>query len=132
MSDTDFIIAGHVLVQNPIEHTHYGYETASWYDKLILQPGRYPIRLTRIDGRPWKPGVIESGYVRPGRPYYAAFDVDALLVETYTVSRLFTESRAHTDVRNKYTTHHVRLYAYVLDTMTTWMGCPIVPVPKED
>lgn len=61
------------------------FETASWWDRLVLTPGTYLM----------EPKTIRWQSVPDGeRPYYGAVKVPATIVESYRVNRLFQHSSA--------------------------------------
>jgi hypothetical protein len=79
--------------------------TASWWDRYTLTSGEYELRLTTVQGDPVPEGQ---------RPYYAMAEVDATLVESYRVNRLFTASSSEVTYPNRSATVCVQMYAYEL------------------
>lgn len=122
---------GHLEIQNPTEYVDRTLATASWWDKYLLQPGRYPFLLTNLDWQPWQPGYVAPGYTGPTGPYYAVAKVDALLIETYREARLLSEVRAERKAVSENATVTVRLYAYELNTRKSWGGIGRIVVPND-
>jgi hypothetical protein len=111
---------GALVIDEPTEYVSHHYETASAYDRLILQPGRYPFRLVNLNYTPWVMGARNMESSMPTGPYYAIADVNAILVEHYYENRLLTEVRAETKVLNETITHRVQMYAYEIDKRKSW------------
>lgn len=114
------VAIAHLVIDEEIEHTAHEYETASAYNVYLLQPGRYPFDLTMLGGRPWLPGIVETGMVKPGGPYYANARIKAKRVEHYYESRLFSEVRPKREVLDEDTTYRFQVYAYELGNRKTF------------
>lgn len=120
-----------LVIEEPTEYVDNTLQTASWWDKYMLQPGVYPFEFTLIDGRP-----VPNG----GRPYYGKVRVEATLIEEYRVARLFAASSASTTTLNKVTTVTRGVYAYQLPghdhqhgkVLTEFMGGRIYTVAEWD
>lgn len=121
MTTTNVLTArGHLVIDEAFEYRSYHYETASAYDLLAMQPGRYPFALKMLGGAAWVPGKIANGFVKPGGPYWAEARVDAVLTERYYENRLLSETRAHHETALGIDTQHVvQIYAYELYSRKT-------------
>lgn len=64
--------------------------TASWWDKYLVQPGRYPLVLKNVGGDLWNPdlNVPTPGFIANVGPDHAGASIDALLIESYREARL--------------------------------------------
>lgn len=131
MTTTTHQTHGVLRIENPTEHISHCYETASAYDKFILQPGIYDFRLVNINYTPWVPGSIAAGYTMPTGPYYAMATVDAVLVERYYENRLLGHTSARKTSTNEITTYTVQMYAHELGTRRTWGTIGRIMVPND-
>lgn len=111
-----------LVIEAPTEYRDQNYETASWFDEFVLEPGVYPFEWVNINHTPWNADdtVATPGYVGNVGPYYAKVKVAAILTREYRVSRLFTASsvtdeRFHHGPRRELTRS---VYAYQIP------GCP--------
>jgi hypothetical protein len=111
-----------LVFDEPTSWTDRNLETASWWDRYEIQPGAYPFEWVNINGTPWNPDpqVKTNGYLANTGPYYAQVSVQAQLVESYRVNRLFTASSAdHQQVTDgPIVTLSRSVYAYQIP------GCP--------
>lgn len=98
------------LAEN-VEYVDRTLQTASWWDRYELHAGTYPVRYTTINGE----DVEEFG----GRPYWAVVTIEATLLETYRVNRLFTASSSETTTPNSDELVTFRFYAYQVATGLT-------------
>lgn len=93
----------HVTITEPTEYIDRTLQTASWYDRYLITPGTYQIMGVDISGNPVREGV---------EPYYWKVVLDAILIYSYTVSRVFTASQAHHEYPNRPGFVYKRMYAY--------------------
>jgi hypothetical protein len=63
-------VIGHLTITEPFSHRYQGYETASWYTVMDVQPGRYDIVATYSD-------------LLPDLPYYMTVCADAVITDEY-------------------------------------------------
>lgn len=110
----------YLVIDEEIRHQAHEYETASAYNVYLLQPGRYPFTLVTINHRPWVPGHVSAGYVKPGGPYYAKVCIKARKVEHYYVNRLWTASSITQDFMDEECEYTLTPYAYELGKRKTF------------
>uniref|UniRef100_UPI003F498CC1 hypothetical protein n=1 Tax=Amycolatopsis sp. CA-096443 TaxID=3239919 RepID=UPI003F498CC1 len=106
----------HVLdVPAPTRHRQT-MATASNYHEYEIDPGRYPVRMTNIDGTPWQPdpNTLTPGFIANTGPYYAEIEVTATHTRSYYVNRLLTASSVSDTPLNEPTTLTVSVYAYLV------------------
>lgn len=108
MTQTENQPTAALVFDMPTEYVDRTLQTASWYDKYLIQPGTYPFEWTTIEGRPQM----------VGRPYYAKVTLDAVLTEEYRVNRLLSHSSSHTKLQSTLTKITRSVYAYQVP------GCP--------
>lgn len=91
--------------------------TASWWDRYSISRGAYPVALTNIDGQPWNanPDACTPGYLANIGPYYAKFEVSAVLVESYRENRLMNAVSAKTTQHFSPQILTLTVYAYQLE-----------------
>lgn len=101
------------VIEIPVafEHVDASLPTASWFDAYEVQPGRYDLEWTNIDGTPWN---VDRDPITPGNigPYYARAHLDATFRCAHRVNRLLTESRAVDTHPDEPTTYVWSTYAY--------------------
>lgn len=86
-----------LVFDEPTEYVDRTLATASWWDKYVIEPGTYAFEWVTMNHTPWNPdpNVHSAGFIANIGPYYGQVRVLAHLTESYRVSRLFSESRAH-------------------------------------
>lgn len=93
----------HVTVTEATEFIDRTLQTASWYDRWLIQPGTYQIHGVDISHNPVPEG---------GTPYYWKVTLDAILVYSYRVNRVFTASSSTHDYPNRPGFVRRHMYAY--------------------
>lgn len=97
-----------VQIDEPGEYVYRGYETASAWDKRVVEPGVYPLVGVTIDHRPVDPDRQEA--------YWMVAKIPATMTESYYVNRLFTASSvAHKTGLAEPSTVFVQMYRYEVE-----------------
>lgn len=104
-----------VQIDEPGEYVYRGYETASAWDKRVVEPGVYPLVGVTIDHRPVDPDREEA--------YYLVARIPAVMTESYYVNRLLTASSVShkTDLETP-STVFVQMYRYEVEAGKTVLG----------
>ena len=83
------------------------FETASWYEMVLVPAGEYPIRYTDIGGRE----------VEPDKSYYGIVKLTGVVTSSYFVNQLFGSSSAKIDeLKGETETIILQIYSYALNS----------------
>lgn len=121
-----------LLITEPYEHIDRTLATASWYDRMTVKPGRYPVRLTNIDYRRWNAdrAAKTPGFIANTGPYYALVTVDVTVTEEFRVNRLLNHESAETTRPHRDCVHTFSTYAYNLRPRMRLFGGLLTLAPE--
>lgn len=117
-SDAARSVARKLVIAEGGEWTDRTLATASWWDRYLVPAGEYDVRYITSNFAPWKPGMRYDPV-----PYYADATFNAILVESYRESRLFSEVRPDRRTGlSEPTTRTVSMYGYECKHGATVLG----------